>query len=48
MNIKGLIMELELFIEMKELKEIGLTEEEIFGYVDMYLNSWIEKKLFER
>jgi len=40
MNAMGLARELELFIEIKELREIGLTEEEIFGYIDMYLSSW--------
>lgn len=47
MDIKGLISELDLFIEIEDLKEMGLIEEEIFGYIDMYIESWIGKAQVE-
>ena len=40
-NLKGLLTELELQIEIEELRRIGLSEEEIEGYFDFYVDSWI-------
>lgn len=40
-NLKGLLTELELQIEIEELRKIGLSEEEIEGYFDFYVDSWI-------
>ncbi len=39
-NIKKLINEIELKIELDELRELGLTEEEICGFIEMFYNQW--------
>jgi len=39
MNTK-LVNDLELYIELEELKKFGLTDEEIEGYLDFYYTTW--------
>ena len=40
-NVQGLLRELELQIEIEELRKIGLSEEEIEGYFELYMDSWM-------
>lgn len=37
---KNIIRDLELKIEMDGLRDIGMTEEEIEGYFDIFLDNW--------
>ena len=37
---KKIIKDLELALEIKELKNLGMTEEEIVGFFDMYCENW--------
>ena len=39
-NANSLMNSIELRIEIQELKEIGLTDEEVLGYIEFYYNSW--------
>lgn len=41
MNVQQLSITLEINAEIKELKELGLTQEEIEGYLDMYIDNWL-------
>ena len=41
MDVESLINSIELYIELEELKDIGLTEEEVLGYLEFFNNSWI-------
>lgn len=38
--LNNLEVQLELFVEQQELRDLGLTEEEIEGYIDFYWDSW--------
>ena len=40
-NFKKLIDAIELELEIKELMKLGLTEEEITGFIEVYYDSWI-------
>jgi hypothetical protein len=44
MNAMSFVVDLEIYLEIKELKSVGLTEEEIFGYIDLYIDSWMMKR----
>jgi hypothetical protein len=39
MNTK-LLQDLELAIELDELKQLDLTEEELEGFVDLFIGNW--------
>ena len=39
-SLKNLEVQLELLVEQQELRDLGLTDEEIEGYIDFYWNSW--------
>ena len=41
LNIESLLNSIELQLEIKELRDVGLTEEEIEGYIEFYHDSWI-------
>ena len=41
-NMQNLIDLLELFDELEELREVGLTEEEIAGYLDTFYDNWFD------
>jgi hypothetical protein len=43
MQIKKFLLDLEIVLEIEELKKIGLTEEEIQGYFQFYADDWISK-----
>jgi hypothetical protein len=34
--------QLELYNEKKELRALGLTEEEVEGYIEFYWDTWFE------
>jgi len=38
--MKNLINSLELCSEIEELKDLGLTEEEILGFIDFFYEGW--------
>ncbi|KKL95720.1 hypothetical protein LCGC14_1851760 [marine sediment metagenome] len=40
-NANGLMNDIELRVEIQELEEMGLTEEEILGYIEFYYDSWV-------
>ena len=40
--MKHLVDLLELFDELKELRAVGLTEEEVAGYLETFYDSWFE------
>lgn len=37
---KNIVRELELIIEMNDLRELGMTEEEVLGFFEFYYESW--------
>ena len=37
---KNIVRDLELVIEMKELRELGLDDTEVLGYFDLYSDTW--------
>ena len=41
MKIQKFLLDLEFILEMEELKKIGLTEEEIQGYFELYADNWV-------
>jgi len=41
-NIKSLIDAIEFVAEVEELKDLGLTDEEIEGFIQMFCESWVE------
>lgn len=43
-NVISLLNAVELQIELQELRELGLTEEEIDGFIEFFFESWIEAK----
>jgi ribonucleotide reductase beta subunit family protein with ferritin-like domain len=43
MKIEKFLLDLEIALEIEELKKIGLTEEEIQGYFQFYADDWISK-----
>lgn len=44
-DVKSLLEDIELQLEMQELKRLGLNEEEIAGYFEYYIESWIDRKI---
>ena len=40
MDYKKFIFELETYIELKELRDIGFSEEEIAGFIELNSDSW--------
>ena len=38
LNIQTLMDSLELQLEIQELKDLGLTDEEVEGFIDMFCN----------
>ena len=40
-DAESLVNELELQVEIQELKAIGLNEEEIQGYIEFFYDSWV-------
>lgn len=45
MNIQNLLFTLELNKEKEDLQALGLTDEEIDGYMDFYLDNWLNKSV---
>ncbi|KKM65174.1 hypothetical protein LCGC14_1493910 [marine sediment metagenome] len=45
MNVKGLIDSLEMQIDLQDLRNIGLTEKEIEGFIVFEWDSFIGKDL---
>jgi len=43
-NIQSLVDSLELVLEIRDLKELGLTDEEIEGYVEMFWNELVSAR----
>lgn len=43
MKIKKFLIDLEIALEIEELRKTGLTEEEIQGYFQFYADNWISK-----
>jgi hypothetical protein len=41
LDFKKFIDAIELELEMKELRELGLTEEEIIGFIEVFYDSWV-------
>ena len=41
LNVQAIINAIELSIEIKELKELGLSNEEIDGFIETFCESWI-------
>jgi len=39
--IQKLVLDLEFLLEIKELKKLGLTDEEINGYFELYAENWV-------
>lgn len=37
---KNIIRDLELILEVQELRDLGLTDDEVIGFVDMYSSEW--------
>lgn len=44
----SLITDLEMQLEIEELRNKGLTEEEIAGYFEFYADSWVADKQIPR
>jgi hypothetical protein len=40
--MKRLATSIELYLEILELKGLGLTQEEIDGYIEFFIDSWIK------
>jgi len=38
--INWLIRDIELYLEIDSLVQLGLSEEEISGFIDFYIESW--------
>jgi len=38
---RGLLTSIELYLELEELREIGLSEEEILGWLEMYADEYL-------
>ena len=47
-NAKSLMDDIELQIEIKELKRLGLSDEEISGYFELYAESWVINKIIDQ
>jgi len=47
-NAKSLMDDIELQIEIKELKKLGLSDEEISGYFELYAESWVINKIIDQ
>lgn len=43
-NMKNLLTDLEMQIEIEDLRNKGLTEDEIAGYFEFYADSWVADK----
>jgi len=43
-NMKNLLTDLEMQIEIEDLRNKGLSEEEIAGYFEFYADSWVADK----
>ena len=41
-NIVNLLSELERQVELQELRKLNLSDEEIDGYMEFYIESWFE------
>jgi len=41
LNIQAIINAIELGIEIQELKDLGLSNEEIDGFIETFCESWI-------
>ena len=39
-KVKDLLNNIELYLEIQELRDMSLTEEDIFGYIDFFCESW--------
>ncbi len=42
MNIEYFLIMLEINNEVRELRASGLTEDEIEGYIDFFMNNWLD------
>jgi hypothetical protein len=41
----GLLNAVELQLELQELKKLGLSDEEIEGFVEIFVDSWVQADL---
>jgi hypothetical protein len=41
LDAKRFIDAIELELEIMELRELGLTEEEVIGFIEVFYESWI-------
>ena len=39
---ENLLTSIEMYLETEELRKLGLSEEEIEGYFEFYLDSWVD------
>jgi hypothetical protein len=37
---KKIVRDLELVLEIQELRELGITDEEVLGFIDIFYESW--------
>ena len=44
-NIDSLIDNLEMYVDIEELKEFGLTDEEIIGYIEFFYSRVDDKSI---
>jgi hypothetical protein len=44
MNFENLLNDIEIFLEINELRKSGLSEEEILGYFELYTDEWIKSQ----
>ena len=45
MKIETLLSNIEMLIEIEELRKLGLSQEEITGYFDFYADVWLNLTL---
>lgn len=43
-NMKKLASSIELYLEVLELRALGLSQEEIDGYIEFFIDSWINNE----
>jgi hypothetical protein len=42
-NIQLLILEIELVVELQELRTLGFTEDEVCGFIETFCENWFDK-----
>lgn len=42
--MKKLASSIELYLEVLELRALGLSQEEIDGYIEFFIDSWINNE----